>query len=171
MSGTSAENDSSQEPTLVVTQEEWGISVTRTFWIAVLLVICLPLVGWLAVYGYVLRQEQLRIADAQPVFDPVLPLRAELLSNPCASRFCCYWLRFPSDSFLNDDNVAQLESLNKLAAENELSLVVETRAVTDKSLRVLMSLRTVDYLDLTKSGVSDDGLEQLSAGLPDTVVA
>lgn len=145
--------------------------MTRTLWIAVLLIICLPLVGWLAVYGHAWRQNQLRIADAQPAFDPVLPLRAELLSNPCGTRFCCYWLRFPGDSHLSDDNVAQIESLNKLPAENELSLIVETLAITDESLRVLMSLRTVDFLDLTKSGVSDDGLERLSAGLPDTVVA
>ncbi|MHB8974251.1 MAG: hypothetical protein ACYC3X_28525 [Pirellulaceae bacterium] len=130
--------------------------MTRTLWIAVLLVICLPRVGWLAVYGYAWRQEQLRIADAQPAFDPVLPLRAELLSNPCGTRFCCDWLRFPGDSLLSDGNVAQIESLNKLPAENELSLTVETPAITDDSLRVLLSLRTVDYLDLAKSGVSKE---------------
>jgi hypothetical protein len=86
--------------------------VTRTLWIAVLLLICLPLVGWLAVYGYAWRQDRLRIADAPPAFEPVLPLRAELLANPCGRRVCCYWLRFTGDLLLSDDNVAQIESLN-----------------------------------------------------------
>ena len=150
---------------------ESELAVKRTVLIAALLAICLPLAGWLGIYGYAWRQNQLRIADAQPAFGPILPLRAELLSNPCGRRYCCYYLRFPPDTLLSDDNIAQLESLTKLPNENELSLTIEAPTITDASLQVLMSLRTVDYLDLTKSSVSDDGLMKLSATLPDTKVA
>jgi hypothetical protein len=149
---------------------ESELAVKRIVLIAALLAICLPLAGWLGIYGYAWRQRQLRIADAQPAFGPILPLRAELFSNPCGRRYCCYYLRFPPDTRLSDNNVAQLESLRKLPTENELSLTIETPMITDASLHVLMSLRTVDYFDLTKSSVSDNGLMQLSAALPNTKV-
>jgi hypothetical protein len=138
--------------------------------LAALLAIFLPLGVWLAVYGYAWRQDRLRMADAKPAFEPVLPLRAELLSNPCGTRYCSYYLRFPSNSLLTDDNVEQIQSLSKLPSENDLNLIVETSSITDASLGVLMSLRTIDYLDLTKTSVSNDGLEQLSAALPDAFI-
>jgi len=144
--------------------------VKRTLLLTALLAICLPLGLWGAVYGYFWRQNQLRIADAKPAVEPVLPLRAELLSNPCGTRYCSYHLRFPFDSLLGDDNVEELKSLLRLPSENDLFLIVETPSITDASLGVLMSLRTVDYYDLTKTSVSNDGLEQLSAAHPDAFV-
>jgi hypothetical protein len=135
-----------------------------------LLAICIPAAGWLGLYGYAWRQNRLRIADARPAFDPVLPPRVELLSTPCGTRYCSYYLRFPCDSLPSDANVGQITSLTKLPAENCLTLVIETPAITDDSLGVLKSLRNVDFLDLTKSNVSDDSLEQLAAALPDVFV-
>jgi len=144
--------------------------VKRTLLLGVLLAVGVPLGVWLGVWGYAWRQEQLRIADAQPAFDPVLPLRAELLSNPCGARYCSYYLRFPPDSRLCDENAEALRSLLELPSRNDLNLTIETPSITDASLGVLMSLRTIDYFDLRQTSVSNDGLERLSAAHPKAVV-
>tara|TARA_R110002049_G_scaffold27283_1_gene93846 strand:- start:1759 stop:2214 length:456 start_codon:yes stop_codon:yes gene_type:complete len=103
----------------------------------------------------------------EAVFMPFRELRADFLHNG----FGVYILEFHDYSLLNDDNATRLLLLNEMPAKYELSLMIETEAVTDSSIDVLSQLQTVDYLYVEKSGLSSDGIMRLQSLLPDGTVA
>lgn len=116
-------------------------------------------------------QEVLRVRDARPAFEPIeQALSPAIWSNPCGSRYCRYVVEFPPESRLTDDNVAVLASLNRLPAQNTLDVVIRTPAVTDAAIPILASITTFDQLEVTHSGLTNDGLARLRTLLPKTEV-
>ena len=122
--------------------------------------------GYGALRGYSALNEHLRIRDATPAFQPIEHLRCRILSQPVGTRYCRYLVIFPAESALSDANMSELESLNLLPPKNTLDVVIETPAVSDESLAQLTSIHTFDLLDVTKSSISDEGIESLRRTMP-----
>src|SRR5688500_2496412 len=114
--------------------------------------------------------EQQRFNHADPAFRPLLSLNCHIWSQPVAfHRYCRYVLEFPPESGLSDDNVIQLQFLNHLPRENQLEVIILTR-LTDRSLPRLKAINTLDLLDVTRTEISDDGINALKAAFPDVNV-
>jgi hypothetical protein len=142
----------------------------RSFlWIAAMFAAVAMLVA--AFFGAEYWVERLRVRDATLAFEPLSPLNPEILSQPIAcQRYRRYIVEFSAAGRLNDENVSTLESMNELPTENSLDVVISTPEVTDASLPVLLSLRTVDILDVKRTRISDAGIEELRKGLTETTV-
>ncbi len=113
----------------------------------------------------------LRFRDADPAFSPLLPLRVGILSNPCGlNRYCNFIVEFPPDTKLSDENTAELVCLGKLPDQYRLDLFIRTQAVTDSSLPQLKTIRRLDGLDVTESGISDAGIAELHRAFPTAYV-
>ena len=125
---------------------------------------------WGGGYTWCEVNDQLRIRDAEPAFRPIESLGCTILSNPHCSRYCSYMVIFPQESLLSNNNVSTLSSLNKLPAENYLDIVIETNQLTDDAISQLIAIQTIDILEVTKSGISDAGIEHLAKELPQTQV-
>lgn len=110
--------------------------------------------------------ETLRVRDARPAFEPIEVLQPHIFSQPFGGRHCRYVVEFTAESRLSDANIATLASLNRLPHANTLDLFIDTPAVTDASIPTLASLTAVDLLDVTRSGMSDDGIAELQRRLP-----
>ncbi|WP_164103829.1 hypothetical protein [Candidatus Laterigemmans baculatus] len=109
-----------------------------------------------------------RLADVQErIFMPFAELRAEFLHNG----FGVFYLEFREHSLLSDDNVERLLLLNEMPPKYELTLMLETPGVTDKSIDTLAKLTTVDYLFVDKSGMTADGVAKLESLLPPGTVS
>lgn len=132
--------------------------------------IAFPAIIGLGIWSYCQYQEQLRVRDADSAFKPLASLAPIVLSQPCGTRYCRYVLELPAQSGLNDDNAAVLQSLNSLPTPNTLDVTISTERITDASLPVLASLRSVDLLDVTKSGVTDQGISKLQTAMPNVVI-
>jgi hypothetical protein len=115
-------------------------------------------------------QERRRVADAQEVFPRIEPLGCQILSNPCGGRYCSYIVEFPPETRLSDDNAAGLKTLNDLPVENDLSVIVNTSAITDNALPHLKALATLDTLDVTRTRITEEGIEALAQALPGCTV-
>ena len=134
--------------------------------------VAMPALTFLGLYGYGCYQDALRIQDAAPAFDPLEQLNPVLLSQPVfGSRYCRYVLDFPADSLLTDDNAGLLKSLNLLPQENTLDVTVRTERITDASVRIFASLRSVDLLDVTETAITEDGIAQLQGLMPSAMVS
>ena len=115
--------------------------------------------------------ERQRIADATPAFRPLERLGVLILSQPIAfHRYCRYVLEFGDGADISDDNIEELTSLNSLPPQNTLDVVIKSPDVTDQSLPVLLSLATVDVLDVTATSISDAGISQLRERFPERIV-
>ena len=101
------------------------------------------------------------------VFMPFAELRADFLHNG----FGVFILEFHNHSLLSDENVERLLLLNEMPPKYELTLMLETQKVTDKSLDTLAKLTTVDSLFVDKSGMTDDGVAKLESLLPPNTVS
>jgi hypothetical protein len=109
----------------------------------------------------------LRFQDADPALSPLLPLRVEILSNPCGfNRYCNFIVEFPPDTKLSDENTAELVCLGKLPDQYRLDLFIRTQAVTDLSLPQLKKIRRLDGLDVTESAISNAGIAELRGAFP-----
>jgi hypothetical protein len=139
--------------------------------ILALAVLGIPIAGLAGLFGTAAYIEAQRVRDADPAFRPLLALGPCILSNPFGlNRYCCYLVEFTPDSGLTDANIAELDCLNQLPEENELTLTIATPRVTDASLSRLKAIRTLDYLDVTQSAITDDGVEELRQALPSVTV-
>lgn len=138
-----------------------------TFVLAILALIASPIVAF---YGCVSLNEHLRVRDAESAFRPVEHLGCEIWSQPYGSRYCRYLVEFHAGSSLNDNNIEKLASLNALPESNQLDVVIATEDVTDASISALANIETIDLLDVTRSGISDEGIERLKKELSGTLV-
>jgi len=142
-------------------------SVVVLFVVLTLLILA-PVGGFFGALWYIDRE---RVQDAGRAFDPILPLHPLILSQPIAfHRYCRYVVEFPSGCELCDARVAELTCLNSLPAESVLDVVIETPAVTDRSLACLKTINTFTTLDVTKTSISDEGIADLSSALPNVTV-
>lgn len=98
---------------------------------------------------------------------PLEHLRPEYLHNG----FGVYILTFNEASDLRDENASELLTLNRLPSKYDLTLIIETPEITDASIDVLSSLRTVDKLLLQGSALSPDGIDRISLDLPAGVLS
>ncbi len=143
----------------------------RNYWIAFALLLGVPTVLVAGCWIRMEQIEQLRIRDAKPAFEPLRKLQPVVFSNPAPfGRYVMYYVEFAESSNLSDENVSTLESLNNLPQQNELELWIKTERVTDASIPSLLKIRTLDGLDVSHSAISDEGIEELVRGLPDTKV-
>jgi len=134
-------------------------------------VVVLVVVGSAVFHGALVFIQRRRDADAAAAFAPIEHLGVCVLSQPIAfHRYCRYAVEFPEASRLSDDNVSELSCLNALPSENTLDLVIATRGLTDRSLPVLKSFETLDLLDVTRTSISDGGIEELRQAFPDCIV-
>ena len=101
---------------------------------------------------------------------PLEQLEPVLLSQPFGSRYCRYVLDFPPESRLTDENADLLKSLNFLPQKNTLDVTVRTERLTDSSVPILGSLRSIDLLDVTETAISDDGIARLQSLMPSALV-
>ncbi len=140
-------------------------------WIAIALgLLALLILPYAGLMGYVGYQERLRIQDAIPAFEPIEKLQPEFFSQPFGQRYCRYLIDFRAESLLSDANVDMLQSLNKLPEQNTLDISIRTARITDASLPVLASLRTLDSLDVTETALTDAGIEKLQSMLPTATI-
>jgi len=132
----------------------------------------LVIVGAVTVYFAAMQYvERLRDHDEDRAFRPIMSLGVTVYSNPVAfHRFCIYCLEFPPWCKLSDANTSELTSLNTLPEEYELDLVIRTPQVTDCSLPQLEAIRHLDLLDVTESGISDEGIARLKKSHPRATV-
>jgi len=135
------------------------------------LVVLVPILAVAAFSGTMHYIERQRIADAILAFRPIERPGVLILSQPIAfHRYCRYVLEFGHDADISDDNIDELTSLNSLPPQNTLDVVIKSPDVTDKSLPVLLSLATVDVLDVTATSISDAGISQLREGSSKCIV-
>ena len=143
----------------------------RTILAALLASVAAAALAFAAFVGRFWYQDVLRVRDARPAFEPIeQALSPQIWSNPTGSRHCRYVVEFPPESRLTDHNVAVLASLNRLPAENTLDVVIRTPAVTDAAIPILASITTFDQLEVTHSGLTNDGIAQLRKLLPRTEI-
>jgi len=134
-------------------------------------VVLLVVIGFAVFHGALVFIQRRRVADATAAFAPIEPLGVYILSQPIAfHRHCRYVVEFPEASRLSDDNVTELSCLNALPQENYLELWIATPGLTDRSLPVLKSIETFDVLDVTRTSISDSGIEELRQAFPDCIV-
>ena len=130
--------------------------------------ISVPIGGF---FGTILFIEHLRVQDADPAFKPLVPLGATVLCNPVAFyRHCHYIVIFPDGCGLSDASIDGLASLDKLPHGNYLDLFIQTRQVTDASVPRLKAICRIDGLNVVDTSISDRGIEQLKASLPNANV-
>jgi len=129
--------------------------------------VLLPVVG---MYGCMALNVHLRIRDAEPAFQPIMSLGCQIYSQPTVSRYCRYVVIFPEGTLLSDDNVQELAPLNRLPVENSLDIVVETENITDQAIDSIASIKTIDFLEVKDSSITDDGIQELKRKMPDTFV-
>ncbi len=109
-----------------------------------------------------------QLGDIQDrVFVPFEELHADFLHNG----FGVFILEFPDRSLLSDDNVERLLLLNDMPPKYELTVILETQRITDKSVDTLGKLKSVDSLFVDKSGLTDEGVARLRRLLPSNTVA
>lgn len=143
----------------------------KTYWIASALIVATIACAGAGFFGLQSWVDRLRVRDATPAFEPLTPLNCEILSQPIAfRRHCRYLIEFSSDSSLDDSNAMTLECLNHLPVGNELDVVISTAQVTDAAIPALLLVGSIDILDVTRSGISDAGIERLQQGLSHTEV-
>ena len=118
--------------------------------------------GWVAILIPVLNHMKQHDANAQLAFEPIAPLQPQILDNA----FGVYVVIFNKDSLLNDTNVANVLSLNRIPRECDLTIIVATPAITDSAIPILANLTTTDTLVVEKSGLTESGVNELSAMLP-----
>lgn len=143
-------------------------------WLAVLIagIIAAIFLSVIIFFGLMQRVEHQRVADADPAFRPLLQLRPVILSQPIAFyRHCRYVVDFPPESQLSDENIAILESLNRLPHRNVLDVTIRTPNVTDASIHMLERLESVDLLSVDESAISHVGEERLRTALKDRFVS
>jgi hypothetical protein len=104
-----------------------------------------------------------RDADAKIAFDPLRELHPAVFDNA----FGVYIVEFDDASGLSDSTAHKLTALNKLPTEYDLTLVLKTDAITDKSVAILSRLTTTDTIVLDGTGLSNDGMAALDESLPD----
>ncbi|MGB7323631.1 MAG: hypothetical protein WBD31_02080 [Rubripirellula sp.] len=138
-----------------------GIALKRKLVIAGLIfgVILVACYAYLAV---VLAPFSKRDADAKIAFEPLRELRPAVFDNA----FGVYVIEFGDASGLSDSTAHKLTALNKLPSEYDLTLVLKTDAITDKSVDILSRLTTTDTIVLDGTGLSDDGIAALDQSLP-----
>ena len=126
----------------------------------------LLLAGWLAAMYpiFAAMNERNRVEDE--VFMPFAELQADFLHNG----FGVFILEFRDHSLLSDSNIGKLLLLNEMPPEYELTLLIDTDAVTDASIDILASLTTVDYFIVGDSVLSPDGFATLNDRLPPRTV-
>ncbi|MFG0261466.1 MAG: hypothetical protein ACF788_03660 [Novipirellula sp. JB048] len=108
--------------------------------------------------------ERARHADA--AFTPLTDLRIGSLENG----FGVYYLCFGDTCLLNDDNIDRIKTINRLPLQYDLTVEIGTKAVTDRSIPVIADLKSIDYLIVGESGISDVGLQRLADRMPGTTV-
>ena len=64
------------------------------------------------------------------------------------------------------DSIYWLASLNPLSAEDHLDVVITSLGVTDRSLTTLLEINSFESLDVTETGISDEGITQLKRRFP-----
>ncbi len=104
-----------------------------------------------------------RDADAKIAFEPLLELRPTIYDNA----FGVYVVEFGDASALSDSTAHKLLSLNKLPAEYDLTLVLKTGALSDKSIPTLSRLKTTDTIVLDGTALTESGIAALFQSLPD----
>jgi hypothetical protein len=116
--------------------------------------------------------ERHRVADATLAFKPLeKALGCEILSSPTPfNRYCNYIVMFPPGSLLSDDNVKKLQSLTLLPKDNWLEVEISTLNITDAAIPILSELSNLKSLDVTKSAITDEGIEHLQQALAHTQV-
>jgi hypothetical protein len=142
----------------------------RTIIFVVLVGVALVAMPIVSIYGLAFWNDHLRVRDAEPAFRPIESLGCHILSQPYGSRYCRYLVTFPPETLLSDSNAATLSSLNKLPKGNTLDVEIPSDRVTDASIPHVAAIETVDTLDVTESGISNDGIEQLKKRMPATYV-
>ena len=98
---------------------------------------------------------------------PLEQLRPEYLHNG----FGVYILTFNETSQLRDANATELLTLNRLPSKYDLTLTIATPEITDASVDVLASFKTVDKLHVERSSLSRDAIRRLSRELPAGVLS
>lgn len=136
-------------------------------WLILIVLVGLVSVPPLLLGGAAVWIENRRVHDAKPALAPLIPLKCLIGSSPVPFvRNCTYKVYFEEDTELSDANIAELLSLNHLPAENNLTVHIRTKNVTDKSMPVLKSLTKLDALIVLDSGISDDGIRELREAFP-----
>ena len=139
--------------------------------VAIAVLVLLLVVGPAVFYGTLGFIERRRVADAEAAFAPIEHLGMRVLSQPIAfHRYCHYVVEFTENSRLSDDNVSERSSLKALPPQNDLDLRIATPNLTDRSLPALESIETLDGLDVTRTSISDRGIEELRRSLPHCLV-
>lgn len=138
------------------------MTIRRKIIVAFVLLCGLPLVGWLAALYPLFSAMAERDRVENDVFMPFADLHADFLHNG----FGVYILEFRDHSLLSDTNVGRLLLLNEMPPAYELTLLIDTDAVSDESIDTLAELTTVDYLIVGDSVLSPDGFAELSERLP-----
>lgn len=138
-----------------------GIALKRKLVIAGLIFGVVLIAGY-TYLALVLAPFAKRDADAKIAFEPLRELRPVVFDNA----FGVYVVEFGDASGLSDSTAHKLTELNKLPSEYDLTLVVKTDAITDKSVDILSRLTTTDTIVLDGTGLSDDGIATLNQSLP-----
>ncbi|EKK00914.1 hypothetical protein RBSH_03768 [Rhodopirellula baltica SH28] len=127
-----------------------------------MLVCALLFAVWLAaLYPFLAAmQERNRVQDE--VFMPFADLQADFLHNG----FGVFILEFHKHSLLSDTNANELLLLNQMPPKYELTLVIDTNAITDASIDTFANLTTVDYLIVGDTVLSAEGFANLEQQLP-----
>lgn len=119
--------------------------------------------------GYYAFVESERSGRERLAFRDLESIRCEIYSQPMPfARHCSYTVVCSAGSRLADANAERLKSLNRLSENDVVHLVISTSKVTDDSLGLLISLKTVDVLDVRDSKISEAGkhvLEQELSGV------
>lgn len=141
---------------------------TTLFVVLLVLVVLTPILAMVR-FGVLIDRQRAR--DASAAFAPVEALGGVVrLHTVPFEKFGHYVVEFSPDAKLTDDNISQLVSLNTLPAKNTLDIVIQTTNVTDQAIPRLKAIETIDGLDVTKSSISDRGIDELRQALPETIV-
>lgn len=93
------------------------------------------------------------------VFMMFADLRADVLHNG----FGVFFLEFHDQSLLTDANADRLLHLNDIPPKYEITLILNTKYITDASIETLAKLTSADWLVVDRSGLTADGVKQLES--------